>query len=414
MLKPVKASRDFQVFAKPGGAACNLACDYCYYLSKGYLSGGTAMAATPGDLLETYVRQQIEASPVDPIRFSWHGGEPTLLGLEYFRRIVSLQQRLLPPGRSIINGIQTNGTLLDEQWCRFLAAAGFRVGLSLDGPEAIHDRHRLGKNGRPTFHRVMRGFDLLQIYDIPTDILCVVTAQSVQRAQALYSFFKRIGASFVSLLPLVVRQEKRPAAVTADSVGAEDWGKFLCAIFDAWKAHDVGRVQVEIFAQAARSACGQTPSVCIFRPTCGDVPVIERNGDVYSCDHFVTPWHRLGNIREIHLGALLNSGAQQQFGRAKKAQLPAFCRACESVALCNGGCPKNRFITTPDGEPGLNYLCVGYKRFFNHCRPFLTALAAVHRSRDRPKTEAAATKIGRNSPCPCGSGRKYKSCCLAT
>jgi uncharacterized protein len=382
-MKAIKALREFQVFVKPGGSACNLACDYCYYLSKGHLwaPGEPAMRRMPIEVLETYIRQQIEASPNEVIRFSWHGGEPTLVGLTFFRRAVALQKKYQPPGRRIINGVQTNGTLLDQEWCRFLAEEGFRVGLSLDGPQEIHDRHRFGKSGRPSFRQAMRGFDLLQLHGVEPDILGVVTAQSVRQPETVYAFYKHIGAQFISLLPLVEPPKKPGEAVGPDSVGAEDFGDFLCEIFDEWKDRDIGRVQVEIFEEAVRTALGQRPSVCIFRPTCGDVAVIERNGDFYACDHFVMPQHRLGNIMTTHLGALLESAPQRQFGRAKQDSLTSHCQACDVLAMCHGGCPKDRFIRTPRGEFGLNYLCGGYKRFFTHCQPFLTALAALHHAR---------------------------------
>ena len=413
MTNRLQTKREFQVFAKPAGAACNLACGYCYYRFPANRTVPAIPAVMPADLLETYIRQQIEASPEATIRFAWHGGEPTLAGLDYFRRLVTLQQRCQPPHREIINGIQTNGTLLNEDWCRFLADEGFRVGLSLDGPEAIHDRHRVGKAGGPTFARVMRGFDLLQLYDIPTDMLCVVTSQSVHRAEQIYAFFKRLGATSVSLLPLVKRRSADDRSVTPDSVAAQDFGKFLCAIFDAWKRHDIGRVQIELFTETARTAAGHLPATCVFRPTCGDVPVIEKNGDVYACDHFVTARHRLGNIRDTHLGVLVQSALQRKFGRAKQTALPGYCRSCRHLAQCNGGCPKDRFISAPDGEPGLNYLCAGYQRFFNHCRPFVTALATLQQRPFNNSTPTADSEIGRNSPCPCGSGRKYKRCCMA-
>ena len=407
-----KASRDFQVFVKPGGSACNLSCDYCYYLSKGALYAETEVVRMPSDILESYIRQHIEASPTEVIRFSWHGGEPTILGLEYFRRIVALQRKHQPLGRRILNGIQTNGTLLDENWCRFLAEEHFTVGLSLDGPEDIHDLHRRAKGGQQTYHRVMRGFDLLQIHGIQTDILCVVTAQSVRQPERLYRFFKRIGAEHLSLLPLVVQQPQSAIAVSPDSVPAEEYGRFLCTIFDEWKKRDIGRIKVEIFEEATRTAFGLKPAVCIFRPTCGDVPVIERNGDFYSCDHFVDMGHRLGNIRETHLGELLDSPVQRAFGMLKEKTLPHYCQFCEVRVICNGGCPKDRFIVTPDGEPGLNYLCAGFKRFFTHCKPFLDSLSFLQHTRSQPQAESVDYKIGRNNPCPCGSGRKYKKCCL--
>jgi len=408
----VKASRDFQVFVKPEGSACNLACDYCYYLSKAALYSGSEPVRMPEDVLERYILQHIEASPAEVIRFSWHGGEPTLLGLDYFRKIVSLEKRHRPPGQGVVNGIQTNATLIDEDWCRFLADEGFTVGISLDGPEEFHDFHRRDKGGQATHARALRGFDLLQKHGIQADILCVVNAQNVQWPERVYRFFKRIGAAFIGFLPLVERRPEAAAGVSPATAPSEAFGGFLCTIFDEWVRQDVGRVKVEMFEEAARTAFGREPAVCVFRQTCGDVPVIERNGDFYSCDHFVDANHRLGNIRETSLAELLESPRQRAFGRAKAETLPRACQVCEVRAMCNGGCLKDRFITTADGEPGLNYLCAGYKRFFTHCRPFVSELAALWRSRQAGPGKTAPQKIGRNDPCPCGSGLKYKKCCL--
>ena len=407
----VKTSRDFQVFVKPGGSACNLSCDYCYYLSKGALYAESKVARMPSDVLERYIRQQIEASPTEIIRFSWHGGEPTLLGLKFFRQIVALQKKYQPHGQRILNGIQTNGTLLDEEWCRFLADEHFIVGLSLDGPDDIHEFHRQGKSGRQTYRRVLQGFDLLQIHGVQTHILCVITAQSVRQPERLYRFFKRIGAEYFCLLPLVAQKPRSAIAVSPDSVPAEEYGRFLCTIFDEWKTSDIGQIKVEIFEEAARTAFGLEPTVCIFRPICGDVPVVERNGDFYSCDHFVDLEHHLGNIRDVHLGELLESPAQKAFGSAKQKTLTSYCQNCQVRTMCNGGCPKDRFIISPHGEPGLNYLCAGYKRFFSHCKPFLDSLSSLQHARSQQQTQSNDDKIGRNKPCPCGSGRKFKKCC---
>jgi uncharacterized protein len=416
----VKASRDFQVFAKPTGPLCNLECLYCYYIGKEHLYAEGKSLRMPDDVLERYIIQHIEASLNQAIRFSWHGGEPTVLGLDYFRRIVELQRRHLPPGKSIINGIQTNGTLLNEEWCRFLVSEGFGVGLSLDGPQEMHDRYRVTKRGEPTHRQAMRGYDLLRRHGIPCDILCVVHEQNVRHPLELYRFFRQIHASYLSFLPLVEPQPDSESGVSERTVPAEAFGAFLCTVFEEWLNHDIGRMKVQIFEEAAATAFGREHELCIFRPTCGDIPVIEHNGDFFSCDHFVDTEHRLGNIRETPLVELLESNAQRAFGKAKQDALPLYCRKCAVLSMCHGGCPKDRFITTPEGETGLNYLCAGYRRFLTHCLPFVIELADLWRRQSGERQAPAVTarnardsvRTGRNDPCPCGSGRKYKKCCL--
>jgi uncharacterized protein len=415
-----KASREFQIFAKPVGSICNLDCHYCYYLKKEHLYPKGESLRMSGDILEEYIAQHIDAFPGPVINFSWHGGEPTVLGLDYFRRIVALQRKHRPPNRRITNGIQTNGTLLDEDWCRFLAAEGFAVGISLDGPQEMHDRYRVTKSQNPTHVQVMRGYNLLRKHRIPHDILCVVNAHNVQYPAQVYRFFKQIGAQHLGFLPLVEPQPDAEGGVSQRTVSAEAFGSFLCSIFDEWVRQDIGRVKVQIFEEAARTAFGQEHSLCIFRRTCGDIPVIEHNGDFYSCDHFVSPEYRLGNIQERPLVEFLDSPAQRAFGQAKLDKLPRCCQVCEVRDMCNGGCPKDRILHTPDGEARLNYLCVGYKRFFTHCQPFVAQIAALwqqqtlerNRMLQQTTVAKAKAKTGRNDPCPCGSGRKYKKCCL--
>jgi len=413
----VEASRDFQIFAKPAGSLCNLRCRYCYYLEKERLPGQGAASRMADDLLELYIVQHIEASPNRSIRFSWHGGEPTLLGVDYFRRIVELQRAHLPPGREILNGIQTNGTLLNDEWCRFLAAEGFTVGLSLDGPREMHDLHRLSAGGEPTHQQTMRGYELLRRHGIPCDILCVLHEGNVRHPLDLYRYFRELQASHLTFLPLVEPLPDSVRGVSDRTVPADAFGDFLCAVFDEWLGHDIGRVQVQIFEEAAGTALGREHQLCVFRPTCGDIPVIAHNGDFFSCDHFVDSDHRLGNIRETSLVALLESSVQRSFGRAKQDGMPLYCRQCAFLSMCNGGCPKDRFISTPAGDAGLNYLCSGYRRFFAHCQPFLSELAGLRfdpsaEQRTPLRRNGPGGKTGRNDPCPCGSGRKYKKCCL--
>ena len=411
------ASREFQVFVKPVSNICNLDCRYCYYLKKEHLYPKGVSVLMPDDILEAYIAQHIAAAPGPVINFSWHGGEPTLPGLDYFRKIVALQRKHRPHDRRITNGMQTNGTLLDEDWCRFLSAEGFSVGISLDGPQDLHDRYRVTKSGNSTYAQVMRGYYLLRKHRVPHDILCVVNADNVQHPIRVYRFFKEIGARYLGFLPLVEPLPEIEDGVSQRTVPAEAFGAFLCTIFDEWVPRDIGRIKVQIFEEAVRTAFGQDHSLCIFRRTCGDVPVIEHNGDFYSCDHYVNPEHRLGNIRETTLVELLESPTQRAFGQVKLNRLPRLCLACEVRDMCNGGCPKNRILHTPDGESGLNYLCAGYKCFFTHCRPFAVEVAALWRRQSleterMPQRAAANPKTGRNDPCPCGSGRKYKKCCM--
>lgn len=423
MASSVQASRDFQIFAKPAGAVCNLDCRYCYYLSKEALYPGTRVFRMEGERLEDYIAQQIAVTPGPEALFSWHGGEPTILGLDWFRNVVELQRKHRPAGKRIRNGIQTNGVLLNEDWCRFFAEEKFSVGLSLDGPPALHDGFRVNKDGQATHRQVMRAYRLLGQQKVPVDILCVVHARNAGRPLEVYRFFQEIGAQYISFIPLVEPRPDSPRGVSERTAAASVFGDFLCAVFDRWVRHDVGRIIVQIFEEAARPSLGLDHSLCIFRPTCGDVPVVEHNGDFYCCDHFVDPGHRIGNIGHTPLPELLESPEQHAFGRAKQETLPHWCRECPVLDMCNGGCPKDRIIATPDGEPGLNYLCEGYRSFFTHCRPYLERMAALRRAGQPPEAlmeqlrleqAAALRRAGRNDPCPCGSGRKYKKCCLRT
>ena len=403
-------SREFQVFAKPSGSACNLECRYCYYLDKEKLfeKGGPPRMAD--HVLEEYIAQHIEACPTPEIRFSWHGGEPTVAGVDYFRRIAELQRKHQAPGRRITNGIQTNGTLLDEEWCRFFAAEGFSVGLSLDGPRALHDPYRVDRHGEATHDRAMRGYGLLRRHGIPVDILCVVHDLNVRHPLGVYRFFREIGAGYIGFLPLV---ERKPGGdgISERTVPAAAFGDFLSAVFDEWLAHDIGHIKVQVFEEAISTAFGRDHGLCIFRKTCGDIPVVEHNGDFFPCDHFVDDGYRFGNILETPLAELLESRPQKDFGRAKSKMLPRACKTCEALAMCNGGCPKDRFVPAPEGGENLNYLCDGYKRFFTHCRPFIDELGDLWR-KERRQDRAAKVQPGRNDPCPCGSGRKYKKCCM--
>jgi uncharacterized protein len=368
-------SQEFQIFVKPVGADCNLKCKYCYYLDKRKLYPSKYGRLMTDDILEKYIIQHIRASSEGAINFSWHGGEPLLAGIDFFRKAVSLQKKYKPSGSDIINGIQTNGTLLNDEWCRFLAEEKFITGISIDGPCEIHDIFRRTKNNRGTFLMVMRGYELLMKHGIIPEILCVVNAQNVKHPQVLYDFFKGLGARYISFLPLV---EKRPDTITGvsrRSVPSHDFGVFLSRIFDEWVEKDIGNLKIQIFEEAIRTAFNQEHTLCIFRENCGGVPVLEHTGDFYPCDHYVDVHNLHGNINTHTLDYLLECQGQKEFGLAKSRTLPRYCIECGVRKMCNGECPRNRFITSPDGEPGLNYLCSGYRYFFNHCLPFIEAVS---------------------------------------
>ncbi len=326
------------------------------------------------ELLELYIRQHIEASAEQVISFSWHGGEPLIAGLDFYRKAVALQKKWKPAGCTIVNGVQTNGTLLDESWVGFFAEENFRLGISIDGPQDLHDQYRKTRDGKGSFQQVMHGYDLALLHGLDPEILCVLNSDNVKYPLQIYRFFKKLGAGTMTFLPLVEHQSSGNGNVSARSVDPEDFGTFLCTVFDEWIEHDIGKVKIQIFEEALRTAFNQEHTLCIFRPVCGGVPVVEHNGDFYSCDHYVDEGHRIGNIRESTLKELLASPRQKTFGLSKLS-LPRFCLDCEVLGMCNGECPKNRFVHSPAGEPGLNYLCAGYKKFFNHCLPFAEAVS---------------------------------------
>jgi len=365
---------EFLVMAKPAGARCNLGCAYCYYLPKAGLFPQAPAPRMGAELLETFIRQRLEASPGPVVHFEWHGGEPTLLGLDYFKEIVRLQKAHLPAGRTVSNGLQTNGTLLDADWARFLAAEKISVGLSLDGPAWAHDPFRTTRDGRPTHAQVVAAFHLLRRHRVHVDLLCVLHAGNAGAPLETYRFFRDLGATHLQFLPLVQPAGGRQAAEP------EALGRFLCAVFDAWIRQDLGRMAIQAFDEAFRAAAGLPHALCIFRETCGDVLVLEHEGSVYSCDHFVDAAHRLGRLQDQPLGRLAALPEQAAFGRRKRDALPARCRACDVLAFCNGGCPKDRLDREPDGEPGVNRLCPAYRRFFRHARPALARLAAHWRT----------------------------------
>lgn len=367
----INHKRDFQIFLKPAGPVCNLSCSYCYYLQKKNLF--SSVKVMDANLLESVIRQQIEATTEPVVTFSWHGGEPLIAGIDFFRKAIELQQKYCPPGKTIRNAVQTNGILINESWCRFFADHDFGVGLSLDGPEELHNRFRVDKDGSGTFRKVMHAFDLLVMHGVDPEILCVIHSKNVNYPKEVYRFFSSLGISFLTFIPLVARVNGR---VTEDSADPEAFGAFLCTVFDEWQQNGIGQIKIQIIEEALRMAFNIPHSLCIFRPECGGIPVIEHNGNFYSCDHYVAGEHLVGNIQERTVSAMLDCDRQKIFGR-QKASLPQYCLKCEVLGMCHGECPKNRFATAPDGEPGLNYLCPGYRMFFNHCLPMVEALKGL-------------------------------------
>jgi uncharacterized protein len=373
---------------KPRGPICNLDCSYCFYLSKEKLYPGADFHMSD-ETLEIFTRDYIRAQPVPEVVFSWQGGEPTLMGLEFFQRAVEVQKKYAPPGTKISNTIQTNGTLLTDEWCRFFAANHFLVGLSLDGPASMHDAYRVDKGGKPSHGAVISGLGLLRRHGADYNILATVHAANSEHPLEVYRFFRdEVGASFIQFIPIVERDNEtgyqEGTRVTDRSVSGTAYGSFLNAVFDEWVRRDVGRVFVQIFDVTLAGWVGERPGLCIFDPTCGRALALEHNGDLYACDHYVEPRHHLGNIRERSLPVLVTSEQQRAFGVTKAAALPSFCQSCEVRFLCNGGCPKNRILKTPDGQDGLNYLCEGYKAFFTHTGPAMRFMAEALRNGRAP------------------------------
>lgn len=423
-MKKTDALPGFHLLAKPTGAACNLGCKYCFFLSKKNLYPLSSFRMSD-ELLETYTRQYIEAQQIAQATFAWQGGEPTLMGLDFFKRSVQYQQKYRRPKMIIQNTMQTNGTLLDDDWCEFFSKNNFLIGLSLDGPRELHDAYRVDKTGKPTFDRVMRADRLLRDHKVDYNILATVHAANADHPLEVYRFLRdKVKANFIQFIPIVERDNdtgyQEGDTVTDRSVKADQYGRFLISIFDEWVKRDVGKTYVQIFDVALAAWAGMPPGICAFSETCGTALAMEHNGDMYSCDHFVEPRYLLGNINERHMAQLAASRKQRKFGRDKLDSLPEYCRKCEVRFACNGECPKNRFIQTPDGEPGLNYLCSGYKEFFRHIDGPMRFMAHELRLGQAPanimnfikdgKISQVVYKPGRNDPCPCGSGLKYKKC----
>jgi uncharacterized protein len=361
------------VLTKPTGAICNLDCSYCFFLDKEELYPNSNFRMSD-EILETYIRQLIESHKTPEVTVAWQGGEPTLMGLDFFKKAIAYQEKYRRPGMTFENTLQTNGTLLNDEWCEFFKANNYLIGLSLDGPRELHDANRVDKVGRPTFDRVMKGLRLLQKHGVEYNILTTVNRVNSQYPLEVYRFLRDVvKTSWILFIPVVERINEdgktlyqKGTQVSENSVLPEQFGTFLTTIFDEWVRRDVGKIFVQTFEAAVRSWLGLPTGMCFFSPTCGSGVALEHNGDLYSCDHFVEPDYLLGNIQETSMAELVGSSRQFQFGQDKLTTLPRYCQQCEVRFACHGECPKHRFTDTPDGEPGLNYLCAGYKTFFTH------------------------------------------------
>lgn len=376
-------AKPLYVMLKPAGAHCNLACKYCYYLEKNKLYPTAQRHLMSDEMLEQFTREYIEAQTMNQVLFTWHGGEPLLRSIDFYRKAISLQQKYAGD-RRIDNVIQTNGTLLTDEWCEFFAQNHWLVGISIDGPQPDHDHYRLTAAGKPSWKKVMQGIKLLKKHGVEWNAMAVVNAYNVNHPLEFYRFFKENGCQFLQFTPIVERltrhEDGRTLANLADkdeislseaSVAPEQWGYFLCAIFDEWVRKDVGRIFVEIFDCTLANWMGISPGICAYSKECGHAGVMEHNGDVYSCDHFVFPEYKLGNIRDHSLVDMLYGKQQQEFSRLKHSSLPRQCKECDMEFACHGECPKNRFMKDKYGDSGLNYLCPGYYHYYQHVAPYM-------------------------------------------
>ncbi|MFC1468200.1 anaerobic sulfatase maturase [Verrucomicrobiota bacterium] len=447
-----KAKAPFHVLTKPIGPICNLACVYCFYLEKeATLFSDEKNFRMSDEVLEQFIKNYIAASPIPQIDFGWQGGEPSLMGIDFFKRVVELQKKYAD-GKEILNGFQTNGTLIDDAWCEFFAEENFLVGLSVDGPPDLTDPFRVTKKGEPISAKLLETSKLLRKHGVEFNTLSCINRLTGDHPKRVYEYLKNvIGSNFMQFIPLVERKPTEAAAaqgydlcqapilgrweedvdspVTSWSVQPEQFGDFLIGIYDEWVRHDVGRVFVNHFDTALAKWVGVPGGTCVSHPTCGRSVALEHNGDVYSCDHYVYPQNKLGNIMTDEFADMLDSDLQCQFGDAKRDELPDLCRDCAYLFACNGECPKHRIIKTPDGEFGLSYLCAGLKKFFNHIDDDMTEMAGLLQQQrspaeimmkygtNKPLAPEPALHmplpgtVGRNDACPCGSGKKFKKCC---
>jgi uncharacterized protein len=418
------------ILAKPSGATCNLACSYCFFLDKELLYPNSKFRMSE-ETLEAYIKQLIETHRSSEVTVAWQGGEPTLMGVDFYRKAIQYQEKYRRPGMTFENTMQTNGTLLNNEWCQFFKENNFLIGLSLDGPRHLHDAYRVDKGGAPTFDKVMRGLRLLQKHGVEYNILTTVNRNNADHPLEVYRFLRdEVGTSWIQFIPVIERMNpdglnliQEGDQVSPRSVRPEQFARFLIQIFEEWVHNDVGR----IFVQTFEAALGNwmrlpTSGMCVFDKTCGYGLALEHNGDLYSCDHFVEPDFLLGNIKQEHMLEMVSSQEQFKFGQDKSDNLPKYCLECPVRFACNGECPKNRFIMTPDGEPGLNYLCVGYKAFFQRIdepmkilamlissgQPASDVMTILAEGKEALEKELKRAKPGK--PCPCGSGLGYQAC----
>lgn len=422
MTQNKKLPEYFHVLAKPTGAVCNLDCKYCFFLSKEMLYPGSRFRMAD-DLLEEYIKQLIESQSGPEVSLSWQGGEPTMMGLDFFRRSIVIADKYKRQGTTITNTMQTNGILIDDDWCEFFKENNFLIGLSIDGTKELHDYYRVDKGGHGTFDKVVKAARLMDKHKVDFNLLTTVHSKNADYPLEVYRFFRdELKAKFIQFIPIVERDNEtgyqEGNKVTDRSVTAKQWGNFLITVFDEWVRKDVGEVYVQMFDAALASWYGHPPAMCIFAEKCGTALTMEHNGDLYSCDHFVEPEYLLGNILENNMADLVTSDKQIKFGNDKLDTLPKYCLNCEVRFACNGECPKNRFIETPDGEPGLNYLCEGYKAFFRHIDIPMKFMVQKLNMNQAPsdivkflsEEDKKYEKAERNEPCPCGSGIKFKNC----
>lgn len=407
---------DFVVMAKPIGSLCNMRCSYCYYLEA---DNGTApMAPMTDQVLETFIKNYIESAAGPVVSFTWHGGEPTLAGVPFFEKTVALEKKYRPEGWEIWNNLQTNGLLIDGAWADFLSREHFDVGLSIDGAKWIHDFHRKDATGDATYDRTVQAVKQLQSVGIQPDLLCTVSAETAKAGVETYRALRELGTGWMQFIPIVERD--KTGHLTQESVSPEGYGEFLKDVFSQWFFHDLETQGVQFFNETAAALAGNPPRLCNMRSTCGDVVVVERDGQVYACDHFVNQEHLLGSVLEESLADLVLGEKQRSFGEAKRSALTAECRACPYLDACGGGCLKHRFALSGEGEPGHNYLCAGLRAFFGYAAPlFERAMALSREGKTAGQVMKIITeeqrklwsKVGRNDPCLCGSGKKAKNCC---